>query len=129
MSPEQADQREPNIDTRTDVYSLGVILYQLLVGALPFEVKALRAAGLEEILRVIREEEPPKPSTKIRSMGRGFHGIGGETKGGTTVVRAAPARGAGLDHHEGAGEGSRPALRIACRTLGGYLAYLRDEPV
>src|SRR5271170_2555371 len=69
MSPEQADQREPNIDTRTDVYSLGVILYQLLVGVLPFEVNALRAAGLEAILRVIREQDPPKPSTRIRSMG------------------------------------------------------------
>jgi eukaryotic-like serine/threonine-protein kinase len=69
MSPEQADQREQNIDTRTDVYSLGVILYQLLAGVLPFEVKALRAAGLEEILRVIREQEPPKPSTRIRSLG------------------------------------------------------------
>jgi eukaryotic-like serine/threonine-protein kinase len=69
MSPEQADQREQNIDTRTDVYSLGVILYELLVGALPFDAKTLRDAGLAEILRVIREEEPPKPSTKIRSMG------------------------------------------------------------
>jgi len=69
MSPEQADQREQNIDTRTDVYSLGVILYELLVGVLPLEVKALRAAGLEAILRVIREQEPPKPSTRIRSLG------------------------------------------------------------
>ena len=69
MSPEQADQREQNIDTRTDVYSLGVLLYQLLVGALPFEAKSLQAVGLDAILRVIREQEPPKPSTKIRSMG------------------------------------------------------------
>src|SRR5271168_1122488 len=69
MSPEQADQSEQNIDTRTDVYSLGVILYQLLVGVLPLEAKALRAAGMEAILRAIREQEPPTPSNRIRSMG------------------------------------------------------------
>jgi eukaryotic-like serine/threonine-protein kinase len=69
MSPEQADLREQNIDIRTDVYSLGVILYELLVGAPPFDRKTLRAAGLEAILRMIREQEPPKPSTKVRLMG------------------------------------------------------------
>lgn len=69
MSPEQADQREQNIDTRTDVYSLGVILYQLLVGVLPFDAKTFRAAGLEAILRLIREQEPPKPSIRVRSLG------------------------------------------------------------
>ncbi|HET9804268.1 MAG TPA: tetratricopeptide repeat protein [Candidatus Acidoferrum sp.] len=69
MSPEQADLRSQNIDTRTDVYSLGVILYELLVGALPFDAKTLRTAGLEAILRTIREEQPPKPSTKVRLMG------------------------------------------------------------
>src|SRR5207245_6610451 len=69
MSPEQADLREQNIDTRTDVYSLGVILYELLVGAPPLDAKTLRAAGLEAILRMIREQEPPKPSTRVRLMG------------------------------------------------------------
>jgi non-specific serine/threonine protein kinase/serine/threonine-protein kinase len=68
MSPEQT-MTGLDIDTRTDIYALGVILYQLLVGALPFDATDLRNAGIGEILRRIREVDPPRPSTRIGTMG------------------------------------------------------------
>jgi len=69
MSPEQAEMSGLDIDTRSDIYSLGVLLYELLTGSTPFDSRRLLSAGYVEMQRIIREEEPPRPSTRISTLG------------------------------------------------------------
>jgi serine/threonine protein kinase/Tfp pilus assembly protein PilF len=70
MSPEQAAFSNVDVDTRSDIYSLGVLLYELLTGTTPFDKERFSKVGYGEICRIIREEEPPKPSTRISTLGQ-----------------------------------------------------------
>ena len=70
MSPEQAEHSGLDIDTRSDIFSLGVLLYELLTGSTPFDRAQLKDAGLDEVRRLIREQEPPRPSARVSTMGK-----------------------------------------------------------
>ena len=85
MSPEQAAMSGLDVDARTDIFSLGVLLYELISGATPLDSVKLRSAGIAEIQRIIREDEPAKPSTRIARLTGGASK--GGTKGGTSDTR------------------------------------------
>jgi serine/threonine protein kinase len=95
MSPEQAGLSPLDVDTRTDVYALGVLLYELLTGVLPHEPKKLRSAAMAEIQRIIREVEPARPSTRLGQLGADTGVPAGEDGGAperSTVEKIAHRR-------------------------------------
>jgi eukaryotic-like serine/threonine-protein kinase len=130
MSPEQAEMTAQDVDTRADVYALGVVLYELLTGTTPFDGETLRQAGFDEMRRIIREDEPAKPSHRVTTMSaekqstvsgqRGVDGrqLGRQLQGGLDWVVMTCLEKDRTRRYESAGALAADIER-----------YLRDEPV
>ncbi len=129
MSPEQAAVNPLDVDTRSDVYSLGVLLYEMLTGALPFDASELRSAAFDEILRRIREDTPSKPSARLSELGAKATTLAGSRQSDPAGLRRTLAGDLDVIVMKALEKERERRYSSAAELAGDIERHLNDEPI